>query len=562
MDEDKSRQAVYDLLAQDRFMGQDMTDRDRELLELEVRLNHRIDKQLLENPDKIPKAVYFIIPNEFGERFCFYGVKPLLQNYFTYWCGSTPEHSKVLVHAFVMVTYFCPVLGAAVSDSFLGKYRTIVSLSILYFIGVLLLSIFSINGVIGSAGSVPLAGPLAALMLIALGTGGIKPCVSTHGGDQYLPHQKKGIDWFFSIFYTSINVGSLISQNVTPQLKDHVECFGAKCYFASYLLPAVMFGLATAAFIFGERYYRIVPPTGEFLPFKCAKTAFIAARRYLGASSEDRKRKGSWLNFAEDVVGAPFVEETRNFGRVIYMIIPTMFFWMIYDQTSTEWQIQYSHMDDRIGSVRIQPEVFQVINPVLIIMFVPGLGLLYPRLEKWFNFRFTTLRRMGTGFFLVVVSFVISGILNIAVEKQFNPTEVDSKGNPVSCFGCLHAWWQIPQWIVVSLAEALTSPTGLYFCYEESGKALKAQSSSMWLLMVSFGNLIVTAVESSLEESKAVTGSAKYFMYAGIGLVTCIWFVIQAYFYKYRADVEAERELANREVYIDDSKKVEEGSPI
>ncbi|KAL1916121.1 uncharacterized protein VTP21DRAFT_6125 [Calcarisporiella thermophila] len=534
MGDDVKNNPVYEILVKDRFQGQELTERDRELLELEIRLNERVDTKLMASPSRIPMSIFFIIPNEFGERFCFYGIKPLLYLYFIDMCSTTPEYSKMLTHSFIVISYFCPLLGAAISDSYLGKYRTIVYLSVIYFIGTALLTIFSINHVMGDFPNIPIAGPYAALVLMAIGTGGIKPCVSTHGGDQFLPHQKTGIDWFFTVFYTTINVGSLLAQNITPHIKNNIQCFGAPCYFGSYILPSAMFLVALLAFIFGVRYYRIVPPVGEFLPFKAAKVAVLAFGRWLFASREERQHKGGILNFALADVGAPFVEETRLLGRIIYMILPTLFFWMIYDQKSTEWQAQYRMMNQQIGSIKVSPESFGVINSLLIIIMVPSLGFLYPVIEKGLGIRCTTLRRISLGFFLVCMAFLISGLLHISVEANYNP--IKENGKVVACPTCVPALWQVPQFFVLSLAEALLSPTGLLFCYQESGKALKAQTSSIWLLMTAFGNIVNTAIAGTAE--KTVTGPSKYFMYMGIGLGGWLWFTIQAYFYKYKSEHE------------------------
>ena len=68
---------------------------------------------------------------------------------------------------------------------------------------------------------------LLGLALIAIGTGGIKPCVSAFGGDQFkLPEQSRQLQTFFSIFYFAINAGSLISTILTPAIREDVECFG------------------------------------------------------------------------------------------------------------------------------------------------------------------------------------------------------------------------------------------------------------------------------------------------------------------------------------------------
>jgi len=99
-----------------------LTDHERELLELEARLNAELDAKLMANPNKMPKACYFILPNEFGERFCYYGVQPNLNKYFRLITGMDAASAKVYSTAFTMLAYFFPLLGAALSDSFLGKW--------------------------------------------------------------------------------------------------------------------------------------------------------------------------------------------------------------------------------------------------------------------------------------------------------------------------------------------------------------------------------------------------------------------------------------------------------
>ena len=99
-----------------------LTDHERELLELEARLNAELDAKLMANPHKMPKACYFILPNEFGERFCYYGVQPNLNKYFQLVTGMNKTSAKVYSTAFTMLAYFFPLLGAALSDSFLGKW--------------------------------------------------------------------------------------------------------------------------------------------------------------------------------------------------------------------------------------------------------------------------------------------------------------------------------------------------------------------------------------------------------------------------------------------------------
>lgn len=102
-------------------------------------------------------------------------------------------------------------------------YRTIVYLSMVYALGTVVLTL-------GAVPTLKLPANLATiigLILISIGTGGIKPNVSAFGGDQFkLPEQAKHLATFFSIFYLSINAGSMISTLLTPILRENVHCFG------------------------------------------------------------------------------------------------------------------------------------------------------------------------------------------------------------------------------------------------------------------------------------------------------------------------------------------------
>lgn len=123
-----------------------------------------------------------------------------------------------------MMCYFFPLLGGILSDSYWNKFKTILGLSIVYFFGTVLLAVTSIPGVTGgSAGHPSPWGVIVSLFLIAVGTGGIKACVSSFGGDSYLPHQEKARAIFFSAFYFTINFGTTFAKLLTPLLKENVS---------------------------------------------------------------------------------------------------------------------------------------------------------------------------------------------------------------------------------------------------------------------------------------------------------------------------------------------------
>lgn len=106
---------------------------------------------------------------------------------------------------------------------------------------------------------------LLGLGLIAVGSGGIKPCVAAFGGDQFkIPEQAKQLALFFSLFYFSINLGSLISTTVTPILREDVKCFDDDdCFSLAFGVPGALMIISIFIFLIGKFLYVMKPPTGN-----------------------------------------------------------------------------------------------------------------------------------------------------------------------------------------------------------------------------------------------------------------------------------------------------------
>ena len=167
----------------------------------------------------MPKSVYFIIGNEFCERFSFYGMKAILGIYLIHSLKFTENSSTIIIHSFNFLAYFFSLIGGIVADCFLGKYRTILYLSIIYCVGSVILSASALSQSAGWNSWIALVG----LVTLALGTGGIKPCVSSFGGDQFDQLETENIARFFTVFYFTVNAGSVLSMFITPILRQDVH---------------------------------------------------------------------------------------------------------------------------------------------------------------------------------------------------------------------------------------------------------------------------------------------------------------------------------------------------
>lgn len=156
--------------------------------------------------------------------------------------GYSEKNATLIFHGYTCLAYFLTISGSLLSDDLLGKFKTIYILSIVYAVGSVVVAISAIPLLGSSAKAILNVG----LVLICLGCGGIKPCVSAFGGDQFkLPEQAEQIVTFFSVFYMSINLGALISTTTTPLLRANVHCFGQNdCYPLAFSVPAILMILA------------------------------------------------------------------------------------------------------------------------------------------------------------------------------------------------------------------------------------------------------------------------------------------------------------------------------
>ena len=175
-------------------------------------------------------------------------------------------NATVIFHLSAMAVYMSSILGAIIADSWWGKFKTILILSCVYAIGSLTVAFGAVEQWKLPASEFTMIG----LILIALGSGGIKPCVSAFGGEQFkLPEQESQLKKFFSIFYFVINLGSVLTTFITPIIRAK-SCFGMEeCFAGGFGLPAVLMVLAIVIFSIGQPYYTEVPPKGNMFVKVC-----------------------------------------------------------------------------------------------------------------------------------------------------------------------------------------------------------------------------------------------------------------------------------------------------
>ncbi|KAI2800678.1 hypothetical protein BLOT_012066 [Blomia tropicalis] len=367
--------------------------------------------------------------NEFCERFSYYGMRTILVLYLTNILKFEENMATLFYHAFMMACFFTPILGAIIADSFLGKFMTILIISIVYAFGNIILSL----------GSFLESSPTSfiGLALIALGTGGIKPCVSSFGGDQFAPEQKNELKQFFSMFYLSINAGSLISTYLTPVLRQDVKCFSRNdCYPLAFGVPAILMILAVGLFILGRfvTKYIMVPPQKENILVKVCSCITYSLRRKICSKGH---AKDHWLDYADDKFDMKTISDVKVLLRVLLLYLPLPIFWALYDQQGSRWTLQAVRMNGQLGNLIIKPDQIQVVNPLLIIVMIPIFEyLIYPLLEKVkFN---RPLQRMVVGGILAGLSFIICALMQLQIEQEQPVQMINGHNHVVVINGLSH----------------------------------------------------------------------------------------------------------------------------
>jgi POT family proton-dependent oligopeptide transporter len=408
--------------------------------------------------NSMPKGIPYIIGNEAAERFSFYGMKTILMVFMTKYlldsAGNnvfTEPEAMVWYHNFTSAVYFFPVIGALLSDIFWGKYKTIMNLSILYCLGHLVLALFESK-----------TGLLVGLTFISVGAGGIKPCVSTHVGDQFSEKKKHLISKVYSWFYFSINFGSFFSTLLTPWL---LKNYGPSYAFG---VPGVLMLIATIAFWMGRNVFTTVHPVG--------------LEKY-GKELVSPEAKTALFNLA-----------------FLYLFIA--FFWSLYDQTGSSWVLQAERMDRTVSFAGFEFEILasqiQAVNPVIVMILIPLFNMfLYPFAAKFT--KVTPLRKIGLGFFITVFAFGLTAW----AEKLL------LAGETVSIL------WQVGSYVLITGAEVLVSVTALELSYTQSPNALKSLVTGLYLLSVTLGNQITAFVNRFIqdENGQSTLSGVDYYMF-------------------------------------------------
>ena len=525
----------------------------------------------------MPRQIPFIIANEGCERFSFYGMRNILQQFLPasimmlYLPQAAREGAaKEVFHIFVMGVYFFPLLGGYLADRFFGKFNTIFWFSLIYCAGQGCLAVFPDDKV----------GFYTGLFLIALGSGGIKPLVASFVGDQFDERNKHLAKLVFDAFYWIINFGSFFASLLMPMFLAEL---GPRVAFG---IPGALMLVATLVLLAGKNRYVMIAPqppnpnsfssvlktalttrvngalgSGSYvaltgillaafgavlavlalpiikiyvLPSHFSAVAILCLALVIlllfvcsGASMQLDRARGKHTDEAVNGVRA-----VLSILIVFALVTP---FHSLFDQKATEWVIQGKQMsipgwEINLGPLGIWetnflPTQMQAFNPLLVMILIPFNNLvLYPFMRRR-GYEATSLRRMTWGIAFAGVAWIIAGSLQLVLEG----------GDKLSIL------YQIFPYVLLTFGEVLVSATGLEFAYSQAPLAMKGVIMSFWNLTTTIGQLWVLLVDAGIKND-TVTHTIKdagisptvfrMFFFAGFAFAAAFAFKVYVRRYK------------------------------
>ncbi|KAJ1416629.1 Proton-dependent oligopeptide transporter family [Sesbania bispinosa] len=483
------------------------------------------------------RACSFIVGYEVFERMAYHGIASNLVVYLTKKLHEGTVTSSNNVSNWAGSVWMMPLLGAYIADAYLGRYWTFVTASCIYLLGMCLLTLAVSLPTLKPPQCVlkqncPQSSPFQkgifflALYIIALGTGGTKPNISTMGADQFddfEPKERSHKLSFFNWWFFSILFGTLFSNTLLIYIQDNVG------WAIGYGLPTIGLAISITLFLVGTPFYRHKLPSGS--PITRMLQVFVAAARNWKShvpnnpkelhelsmeeyASNGRKRIGytsslSFLNKAAIKTGKTSswmlctvtqVEETKQMTKVIPILIATIIPSTLGAQASTLFIKQGTMLDKRMGPhFEMPPACLSVFGSIFMLVNI----MIYDRVFVPLIQRYTKnprgvtmLQRIGTGLVLHTITMVIACLVErkrLSVARE-NHLLGQHDTLPLTIFILL------PQFALSGIADSFADVAKMEFFYDQAPEGMKSLGTSYYTTSLGLGCFLSSFLLSAVAD--------------------------------------------------------------
>ncbi|KAJ5121021.1 uncharacterized protein N7515_008982 [Penicillium bovifimosum] len=486
--------------------------------------------------ENLPASAWLVAIVELCERFTYYGMSGLFQNYVQRpldgsqgrgALGMDHQGATGLVTFFQFWCYVTPIIGAIIADQYLGKYKTIVLFCMVYMVGLLILVCTSIPTALQHGSGI--GGFIVAILIIGLGTGGIKSNVAPLIADQYkrkkmaISTTKKGerviidpaltIQRIYMIFYGCINVGSL-SLLATPYMELYID------FWPAYLLCLCVFMVGTLVVVLGRKYYVVRPPQGSIITDAFRALWIMIKNRNMDAPkpSWQQEHGGAAVVRWDD----HFIDELQRALVACRVFAFYPIYWVVYGQFSGNFVTQAGQMKGH----GIPNDLMQNFDPISIIVFIPILEtLVYPVMRR-LKIPFRPITRISLGFIVASLAMMYAAIVQHLIYSAgpcYGQPLCDASVVDGTAYGNnVHIAIQTPAYVFIGISEIFASVSGLEYAYTKAPPSMKSFVQSMYLLTNAFGSALAEAL------TPAAFDPAIMWMFTGLA---CASFLVGVVFY-------------------------------
>ncbi|KAL1354484.1 hypothetical protein HN51_068295 [Arachis hypogaea] len=487
-------------------------------------------------------AGIIILLNQGLATLAFFGVGVNLVLFLTRVVGQNNAEAANNVSKWTGTVYIFSLVGAFLSDSYWGRYKTCAVFQVIFVLGLSSLSLSSYLFLVkpkgcgnelvqcGKHSRLEMGMFYLSIYLIALGNGGYQPNIATFGADQFdEEHSKEGPSKvaFFSYFYLALNLGSLFSNTILGYFED--EGMWALGFWVSA-------GSALAAlilFLVGTPRYRHFKPSGNPLSRFC-QVLVAASRKWKvqmpsneeelydkhtidSATNSNRKilythgfkflDRAAYISSRdlEDQKNSLYnpwhlcpisqVEEVKCILRLLPIWLCTIIYSVVFTQMASLFVEQGAAMKTTISHFRIPPasmSSFDILSVAVFIFFYrrvldPFVG----KLKKSDSKGLTELQRMGVGLVIAVLAMVSAGLVECYRLRYAKPGCIHCNGT-----SSLSIFWQIPQYAFIGASEVFMYVGQLEFFNAQTPDGLKSFGSALCMTSISLGNYVSSLLVS------------------------------------------------------------------
>lgn len=458
-----------------------------------------------------PRGLTTLFFTEMWERFSYYGMRALLILFMVKSAaegglGYDTKHAAAVYGTYTMSGYLLSILGGFIADNFIGARRAVLA-----------------GGMIIAAGHFALAFNskttfLAGLALVAVGTGLLKPNVSTMVGSLYAPDDRRR-DAGFSIFYMGINLGALVAPLVTGYL---AQSEGWKQRLVGWGLDPIHswhwgFAAAGVGMTLGLLMYLLqrgrlahvgqVPAADSARPWgRLAVVALGTTILFVAMRVSDDHPVVIKALFSLQIAAVLYFAfrpdpESKRIAAILVLFFAAEVFWAIYEQTGSTISLFADGLTRNVVLGHAFPSSWwQSVNSVWVILMAPCFAWLWIRLGPR--------APSSPAKFALALTFVALSFLLLVPAAR------------LTAAGKIGPLWLTAVFFLQTVGEMLLSPVGLSTMTKLAPSRLLGLVMGIWFLADALGNKLAGVLASDFQAADA-NALATFFWHQALGVAVC-----------------------------------------